>query len=143
MTLNPFLRRFVLIGIFAIVFVPLVYAPDSMYFPFITGKNFMFRIVVELMSAALLILAYRDASYRPRKSWMLIALCIFVVVLTIADIFGENFYHSFWSNYERMEGLIGHLHLLAYFVILSVMLTTEKLWERFFQASLGVSVIVA
>ncbi len=141
MNLNSFLRWSIISGVFLLLFIPL-YVPDGMFFPFITGKNFAFRIVTELMLAALLILMYRDASYRPRKTWMLIALGTFVAILAVADIFGENFYRSFWSNYERMEGLISHLHFLAYFIILSVMLSTEKLWERFFQTSLGVSVFV-
>jgi len=66
-----------------------------------------------------------------------------LTVIAVADIFGENFYRSFWSNYERMEGLIAHLHFFAYFVIISSMLTTERLWNRFFNTSLFASVAVA
>lgn len=95
------------------------------------------------MTAMLLILMYRDANYRPKKTWMLIAMSVFVAVIAIADIFGENFYRSFWSNYERMEGLVAHLHFLAYFVVISSVITTERLWNRFFNTSIIASTIVA
>lgn len=141
MNLNNYLRYGILSGIFLILFIPL-YVSNEMFFPFISGKNFAFRIIVEIALALWLILAYRDASYRPKKTWMVIAFGIFVAILAVADIFGENFYRSFWSNYERMEGLIAQLHFLAYFILLSALLTTEKLWERFFQTSLGVSAVM-
>ena len=141
MNINNYLRYGILSGIFLILFIPL-YVSNEMFFPFISGKNFAFRIIVEIALALWLILAYRDASYRPKKTWMVITFGIFVAILAVADIFGENFYRSFWSNYERMEGLIAQLHFLAYFVLLATALTTEKLWERFFQTSLGVSVVM-
>lgn len=141
MALNNYLRYGILSGIFLILFIPL-YVSNEMFFPFISGKNFAFRIIVEIAFALWLVLAYRDIAYRPKKTWMLITFGVFVAVLALADIFGENFYRSFWSNYERMEGLIAHLHFLAYFVLLLAILKTEKLWERFFQTSLGVSAVI-
>ena len=42
MTVNTFLKRLVLVGIFAVPFIPLIVS-SGMFFPFITGKNFSFR----------------------------------------------------------------------------------------------------
>ncbi|MFA5841411.1 MAG: O-antigen ligase family protein, partial [Candidatus Paceibacterota bacterium] len=141
MNLNTFLRRVVLAGVFAALFVPLVVSTDLL-FPFIAGKNFAFRIIVEIILSAWALLAIRDAPYRPKKSMILWAFAIFVGVLALADFFGENPYRSFWSNYERMEGLIGHLHLLAYFLVATSALATEKLWHRFFYTSFGVNAAI-
>ncbi len=129
-------------GIFLVPFIPLIITP-ALFFPFITGKNFAFRIITEILLALWLILLFKDASYRPKKSWLLVSIAAFVSVIALADIFGENFSKSFWSNYERMEGLVTHLHLLAYFLVLSSVLITEKLWTRFFQTSLAVSLVMA
>lgn len=123
-------------------FIPLIITP-SLFFPFVTGKNFAFRIITEILLALWLILIFKDATYRPKKSWLLAAIAAFVSVIALADIFGENFSKSLWSNYERMEGLVTHLHLLAYFLIASSVLITEKLWARFFQTSLAISLIMA
>jgi len=142
MQLNKILRYVLLAGIFLIPFIPLIVARD-MFFPFIAGKNFVFRILIEFLFGAWIILAWRDASYRPRFSWILAALAAFLGVITLADLFGENPYRSFWSNYERMEGLITHIHLFAYFLITTSVLLTQKLWQRFLKTSLGVSVIMA
>ena len=95
------------------------------------------------MTALWLILMLFDARYKPRKSWVLAMLAIFVGIVALSSIFGENFYRSFWSNYERMEGLVTYLHLLAYFLVLAGMLKTEKVWNWLFNTSLFASVIIA
>ena len=95
------------------------------------------------MTALWLVLMLFDARYKPKKSWVLAMLAIFVGVVALSSIFGENFYRSFWSNYERMEGLVTYLHLLAYFLVLAGMLKTEKVWNWLFNTSLFASVIVA
>lgn len=129
-------------GIFAVPFLAFIVS-SSMFFPFITGKNFSFRIMVEVMTALWLVLMLFDVRYKPRKSWVLAMLAIFVGVVALSSIFGENFYRSFWSNYERMEGLVTYLHLLAYFLVLAGTLKTEKVWNWLFNTSLFASVIMA
>ncbi len=141
MNIQKILRYVLFTGVFIILLTPLFVSKD-MFFPFITGKNFAFRIIVEIMLGAWLLLAYWDASYRPRWSAVLATLTTFVGIIAIADFFGENPFKSIWSNYERMEGLVGLIHLFAYFLIITSVLKTEKLWMRFFNFSLGVSVIM-
>jgi len=141
MNIQKILRYILLCGIFLVPFIPLIVASD-MFFPFITGKNFTFRILIELLFGAWIVLAYWDSTYRVKKSLILIALTAFVGIIALADFFGENPFKSFWSNYERMEGLVGLIHLFAYFIVATSVLNTEKLWGRFFNMSLGVSVII-
>ena len=141
MNIERILRSMMIGGVFLMPFLALVVLND-MFFPFITGKNFVFRVLVEIIFGAWVVLALTSVSYRPKRSWILIALGAFVVIMTIADLFGVNISRSFWSNYERMEGLVTLLHLFAYFVVATSVLTTEKLWERLFQVSLCASVIV-
>ncbi len=133
-----FLRNFIISGIFLVPFIPLIIS-SSMFFPFITGKNFTFRIIVEIIFAAWLLLVYYDASYRPKKNWIAIAVATFVGIVALADIFGVNTYRSFWSNYERMEGLVSLLHIAAYFFVVTTVMATERLWEKFFHVLFGVN----
>lgn len=142
------LRLIVLAGIFALPFVPLIVADGvhffyNLFFPYITGKNFAFRIIVEIMAGAYLALALVSVQYRPKRSWVLGALALFVVIVALADIFGQYPMKSIWSNFERMDGLVTLVHLLLYTSIASIMLTTEKMWRWLFWVSLGVSVYLA
>jgi len=95
------------------------------------------------MTALWLVLMLFDARYKPRKSWVLAMLAIFVGVVALSSLLGENFYRSFWSNYERMEGLVTYLHLLAYFLVLAGTMKTERIWNRLFHTTLFASAIIA
>lgn len=142
MNINTLLRRVIIGGIFLVPFIPLI-VDSSMFFPFITGKNFAFRIIVEIVFAFWLVLAYRDSAHRPQFSWVLAAVAAFVGVITLADFLGENVYKSFWSNFERMEGLITIWHLGAYVLVAATVLNTQKLWSWFAHISIGASVFVS
>lgn len=118
------------IGLFVTPFIPL-YVSRVLFFPFITGKAFIFRTIVEIVFAAWVFLAIFYKEYRPKKSALLIALSVFVAVVALATIFGANPYKSFWSNFERMEGLVAYLHLFAYFLVLGQVFRKND-WPVFF-----------
>ena len=86
---NKQLRFFIYTGLFAIPFIPLV-VTKSLFFPFITGKALAFRVIVELIFAAWLILVVRDESYRPKFSWVSGAIIVFLFAVGFADLFAEN-----------------------------------------------------
>ena len=49
-------------SLFSILFaVPNLLFPVASFFPYITGKNFIFRIIVEIVFGLYIILAIRDA----------------------------------------------------------------------------------
>ncbi len=133
--MRDFLRFLVYGAVFAVPFV-LLLVPTSMFFPYITGKNFAFRILVEVATAAWIVLALWDQAYRPRWSALLWAVGSLVAVMLVADIFGEYTHKSIWSNYERMEGWVTLVHFALYFTVLGVFVNTEKLWTRFFNTAL-------
>ena len=138
---NNFLRYSLISVLFIIPFVGLLVS-SAFFFPYITPKNIAFRVLVELGFVLYVLLATREPSYRPRLTPILIAFLSFIGVIFIADIFGEYPFRSFFSNFERMEGFVTHAHLFVYFVMLTSVLNTETLWKRFFQTSIGASVIM-
>lgn len=150
MKLDSWLRWGIVGGVLAVFLTPLIVA-NPLFFPFITGKNFVFRILVEIVLALWLILALRDPSVRPRISFslkspgslMFLAMTVFIVLLGVADIFGVNPYKSFWSNFERMEGWIGLVHLYAFFVVLWSTFREQKWWKMLFETILAVSIVEA
>jgi O-antigen ligase len=130
------------IGTVAVLFTPLIIFND-LFFPFITGKNFFFRILVEIIFAAYLPLAVLNLKFRPSKTPILIALSAFIAVISLATVLGVDPYHSFWSNFERMEGLITHLHVFLFFIVVTNIYKDEKEWFFFFNISVSVATLMA
>lgn len=140
--LNKILRFLLLVGVFAVPFVPLIVS-STMYFPFITGKNFTFRIIVEVMLGLWLILLYRDKTFRPKKSWVWVSFSVYILIQVLATVFSQNPTRSFWSNFERMEGLVSYLHTYVYFLITISVLRSSQIWYWLLNTSLAVSLITA
>ncbi len=106
------------VGLWIVPFIPL-YVASSMFFPYITGKAFLFRTIVEICFFSWLFLCVFYKEYRPRRTALLIALGVWIAVVALATLNGVNPVRSFWSNFERMEGLVTYLHLAAYFLVLA------------------------
>ena len=156
--MNKVLKNAVIAGLALVPFIPL-YVANPLFFPFITGKAFAFRIIVEIVFALWLILVLRergtsvagtDASIAPRINSLTISVTIFTVIIFVADIFGLNFLRSIWSNFERMEGWMTIIHLWAYFIVLSSIfgasistMDGRKNWHRFLNVALVAGGITA
>lgn len=136
------LKKIILVGIFTLPFLPFIVS-TSLFFPFITAKGFVFRIIVEIIFACWLILAISDISYRPKKSPIFLSFLVFVAVIFVSDLFSANIVKSFWSNFERMEGWILLAHLFAYFLVLVSVLRDSKWWNYFWNTTLTASLIVS
>lgn len=125
-----FALRAIRYGFFIIPFIPL-FVFQGLFFPFITSKAFVFRIIIGITTALWGILALLYKEYRPRWNLITVSLCVFMGISTLASVFGVNPFQSFWSNFERMEGLITHIHLAAFFVVLLHIFKKED-WFVFF-----------
>jgi tetratricopeptide (TPR) repeat protein/O-antigen ligase len=142
MNLTKILRTVSLAAFFIIPIIPFVVS-SSLFFPFITGKNILFRVLVEIGVGAWAILALYDRKYRPKLSWVLVAGGLFTFFLAISDFLSVYPYKSIWSNFERMEGLVTLVHLFVYLLAITSLFKTENLWHRFLQTNIGMSVVVA
>ena len=128
---NEFIRKAVVFLLYASLAIPFFVA-NSLLFPFISGKGFAFRIIVEVALALWVALAARDARYRPNwRSPVLLAGGTFLLVVLIADSFGADPYFSLWSNYERMDGFVLLAHVGAYALVMSSVFKTAGDWRRF------------
>lgn len=116
--------------LFVVPFIPL-YVADSLFFPYITGKAFAFRIIVEIAFALWVWLAIFSPKYRPRKQPIVLAVVFFISILSLATLLSEQPQLSFWSNFERMEGLVAHIHFALYFFVVAHLFTAFD-WAVFF-----------
>ncbi len=113
-----------------------------MFFPYITGKAFYFRTIVEIMTALYIILVCFDRSFLPKKSPITWALSAFLLIMGLATIFSIAPAKSFWSNFERMEGYVTLIHLGLLFLVTSSVIKVRRTWVYLFHALMAASIVV-
>lgn len=125
-------------GVILILFTPLVLGPFGLSlsnYP----KTVFFRTLVEIIFIFYLLLIFFNSKHLPRFSPLVLVYSAFVGILIISSFFGINFYRSFWGDLHRAEGLIFHLHLLVFFLILISIFPKKDDWLLFFKLTVIVS----
>lgn len=123
--------------------VVLLFVPNNMFFPFISGKGILFRFLVEIALCLYLIQIVKDRSLLPRKGLLLLLTSLFTLWVFIADLASPIVAKAFWSNFERMEGFVLIGHLWIYFIILSSVLRLKDDWYRFFYSVLSTAIAMS
>ncbi|MFH0956041.1 MAG: O-antigen ligase family protein, partial [Candidatus Falkowbacteria bacterium] len=137
------LEKYTKILLYAVPFLALIFI-EGFYFPFIITKTVFFRLLLQFgLSLYLLLLALNFKKYQPRFNLALILVVIFFFVQLAAAIFGLDFYKSFWSDFERMEGVISLIYLAVYLFLLQVFLRSRKDWLFYVRLILISSVLVS
>ena len=129
-------------GIILILLTPFVVTPDTI-FPFVVGKAVYSRSLIECVFGIWAILALFRPAYRPPRSWLLLLLAVNVGVSILAACFGVSPQRSFWSTYERMQGVVDLIHWFAFAVVLASVLRTERDWRIVLNLNLGCGLIMA
>ncbi len=132
------LLKLIKFGIGFILFIPL-YVGGSFYFPFIFPKIWLFQLATEIIFFFYVLLSVSDARFRPKFNWVLKTVILLTLIIVITSFTGIDIFRSFWGNTERMSGVITWFHFVAFAIILSGVLKTEKEWQKFF----GIAVIVS
>ncbi|NQU99504.1 MAG: O-antigen ligase family protein [Parcubacteria group bacterium] len=128
-------------GIYALLFVPLIVSPETI-FPFHFGRVLVIQSIIGILLGFWLVLIYLYPKYRPQKTPLLFILIIYFGILLIASLFGVDFDRSFWGNEERMGGLFTLLHFFFLFLISRSVFTNWKDWKKVFTTSVFVGVVV-
>ncbi|MFA6376852.1 MAG: hypothetical protein WCX69_05645, partial [Candidatus Paceibacterota bacterium] len=127
--------------VFAVLAVPFL-VNKNIYFPFVGFKSLYFMAVSEaaFFLWIFLVLRWKKYCFNVKKP-VVISIIAFLAVSFVAALAGSNFLTSFWSDFERMSGVLMFLHLGAIFaVVLSVF--GERDWRWFFSASITVASII-
>ena len=103
MRYTDYLRWGALSALFLSLFVPFIVAVGgtwpNLFFPYITGKNFAFRILVEVAFLCWVLLALKEPKYRPRVSTIMWVVLAFVAWMAVATFFSVDPVKSFFSNF--------------------------------------------
>lgn len=127
------------VGVGALLLVPL--APLAVYlgflFPYISGRNFLFRTLTLIALACWLLLWIRKPTrYRLRPSFLVWAVLAFTTIVGIATVLAPNPPFAFWSTLERMDGLVSVLFIGAFFFSAHALFDAHR-WAVFWNVSLG------
>ncbi len=130
------------IGIYLILFTPLVLAPVGLTFSAFP-KAVFFRSLVEIIFVFYLLLVVLDRKYLPKLSslgWLILG---FILIFSLATVAGINPFRSFFGDLERAGGAVLQLHFLVFFLILSGIGLGKEDWSRIFKITVGVGGLVS
>ena len=138
MKYETFLLKGIKIGVFAILFTPLIIGAIGLTLS-AYPKAVFFRTLVEAVFILYLLLVFFNSRYLPKISPLVLVSCGFVGVLVFTSLTGINPYRSFFGDPERAEGVILHLHLLAFFLVIISVFNQKKEWLKLFKITVFVS----
>lgn len=133
-----FLLKAIKTGVILILFTPLILGPFGLSlsnYP----KTVFFRTLVEIIFIFYLLLILFVPRYLPGISVSLVVVSIYIGILLLTGITGFNFGRSFFGDLHRVEGIILHIHLLVFFLVLLSVFRQKEDWILFFKLSVIVS----
>lgn len=115
-------------------FLPLLYVEGMMY-PLMTPKTLALRAtgIVAVALFAYLVIAGESFYWNRLRRWKTWIPGILLAVAYVSSLFGANFYHSFWSTFERGDGLLTMSVCVGYFYL--ILFSVDASWlKRLFRA---------
>jgi len=105
----------------------------SLFFPYVSGKAYVFRMLVILAFFFWVWLILKDKEYKPRfKNILVISLILFFLAQVFVSFFSVDPVLSFFSSLERGEGVIQYGFWILYFLMLISLFKEKKDWKLFF-----------
>ena len=131
--LEYYFNLFMTIGILAIFSVPFVVS-FNVFYPYTIPKVLWIHtlnwILLTIYILGILFSKNLYKNYKPKLNFVFWGYCLYIGAYFVSSFFGSNFSNSFWSDYQRMNGLYWHIHTLILFFILSGILNTPEKFYR-------------
>ena len=124
-------------------FISLFLVSSDLLFPYITSKQLVFNVLVEMMLPFYIILIWRYPQYRLKKKLVALALSAYFLVILLSSFFGVDFNLSFWGNAERMLGWFHLVHYLAFFFYLLAAWRSIRQWYYLLSFFVGLGVVIS
>lgn len=130
------------LGVYLLLMTPLV-SWSTLFFGYASAKTFWMFAVVELSLLIYLWFIYWRPSLLPKWSWQICVFVAYMVILVASTFFGVYPANSFWSGFERNEGLLVWLHLAAMCPVLLSFFRTKKDWLSLAVVTCGIGLAVS
>ena len=140
--IDKYFPGIIFFGLSLILFMPLVVSPETV-FPYVVGKSMWFKGITYFICGLYLILITSNKSYLPDKNFLILIFSLFILIQAIAALAGSSPVNSFWSNWERMEGIFDYFHWLLLIVVSSSVLRKEKSWIKLLKINVFAGFIVS
>lgn len=105
-TITKKIEFFVQLCFYAAALIPLIVAQNSAIFPFVFPKVVYFEVVAGLALVGMVALWVLQPASRPRRGWFVATISVYATFLFVSAIQGFDPSRSFWSNHERMTGVV-------------------------------------
>lgn len=139
------LEKLTKLSLLAAFAIPPFIVAESLYFPFVSGKVYIFRLLVGISFALwiFLILGQPRRYAIPFKNPLVIATLLFFAALLLTAFLGVDPIHSLFSNIERADGVLQFGYWVLYFLMLASVFKTKKDWKIFFGVFVAVLATIA
>jgi O-antigen ligase len=150
-----YLKSIIIGLLIATVFTPLVISMEGAS-AYVLPKAIFFRSLIEVTLIFSLIYASWHLVSKPAESFrtlseqlrvtasnpLVITLSLFFISLLVSTLLAVDRYWAFWGPIDRAEGLWGMLHILCFFILVSIFFARRH-WLLFFKVSLGVGIAIS
>ena len=139
------ITQILLLAIIAIV--PFIRVAD-LYFPFISGKAYMFRALMALVFFFWVWLLLKDRGSRIKvqgffKNILVGAILLFFGAQLLSAFFGVDPMYSLFSSVERADGVLQYGFWVLYFLMFLSVFREQRDWKLFFAAFTAVAVALS
>lgn len=134
--------RFLQVGSCLAIFTLLLFFSNT-FFPYISSKQLVFNMVVEILSAVAIVFIIKYPQFRPKLNLLSYFLLAYLGVVLISTFFSSDFLLSFFSNAERMFSFWQVLHLVLFYFILLISFRNWKEWQWPFLSFLAIAFIMS
>ena len=115
---------------------------SSLYFPYISGKVYVFRLLVSLAFFFWVWLMLKEKASKPNfKNILVISLVLFFLAQVLVSFFGVDPVVSFFSTIERADGVLQYGFWVLYFLMLISVFKKKQDWKWLFSVFIIVAIL--
>jgi len=135
-------QRLLQAGLFASLAI-VFFVFKGLLFPYITSKQLVFNLLMEVLFVFWLVFILRYPAYRPKRNLITCGLIAYSAAILLSCLVSVNFLLSFWGNAERMLGFFHLLHFLIFYFILITVFRSGHQWRWLLAASVLIAAVVS
>ncbi len=122
--------------------IPLVFSKQST-FGMSVPRVLTFWTIVVIVSFLALATFWKKNSFKLHYSKLSIALISYFVILVVSGSFAESRYLSYFSTFERMDGVVNYFFLILFYLIFSNFSFNSSQWSIFAKLTSFIALLIS